>query len=365
MEKLNDKIVQSQIAREESKQCQIGTIIYNEGITEERARNIFAEMIPQALNNYTQDAYRTANVRIDKLEEIVIPRIVNIDGAIESFADPAFQLLLRKTQQTAAATEREDDYKLLSELLICHIQKGENRKNRTGITQAIEIVDDIDNDALCALTLVHAITNYRPVTGNIKEGIQILNNLFSKLMYMTLPKDIEWIDHLDVLRAVRINRFGTFKKTKAYFTEELSGYACIGLKIDSIEYRKSIELLNSVNFNESFLIPNELLDGYVRLPVCNKREIVNIPIITSGIERKIIKEEITILENIWEMYSKDDILQSKVDEEFMKLWDSFETLKQLRMWWDFIPVLFDITKVGTVLAYTNAKRCDPNIPDLL
>lgn len=365
MEKSDDKISQKQVAGEESNQFQIGNFIVNQGITEERARSIFSEMIPQALSNYTQDAYETANSRIEKLETAVMPRIIDIDGAIAMFADPAFQLLLRKAQQTAAATEREDDYNLLSELLICHIEKGHNRKNRTGISKAIEIVDDIDNDALCALTLVHAVTTYIPSTGNIKQGLQTLDELYSKLLYMTLPRGSEWIEHLDVLGAVRISRLGSFKKIKEYFTEQLQGYACIGLKIDSDEYKKAIEILHSVNLRQDILIANELIDGYVRLPVVSKKHINKMTMISSGVIREITESESSALEKIWDFYSHDNDLENIVDENFIKMWDSFPSLKRVHIWWEEIPISFDITQVGTVLAHTNAKRCDNEIPDLI
>lgn len=365
MEESNDKVIQKQIAKDESNQFQVGTVIVNQGITEERARNIFEEMIPQALINHTQDAYRTANGRIDKLETVVMPRIMGIDGALAMFADPAFQILLRKAQQTAAATEREDDYNLLSELLVCHIQKGEDRKNRTGISKAIEIVDDIDNDALCALTLVHAVSKYLPVTGNIKEGFQVLDDLFEKLLYMTPPEGVEWIEHLDVLGAVRITQLGNFKKIKEYFTEQLSGYACVGLKVDSEEYKNAIELLSGVNLSSNLLVSHELMEGYARLPVPNKKAISEMTMISFGTIRKINTQEITVLEKIWDLYSRDTLLENSVCEEFIQLWDSFTSLKQLHMWWESIPISFDITKVGTVLAHTNAKRCDQHIPDLL
>ena len=33
-------------------------------------------------------------------------------------------------------------------------------------------------------------------------------------------------------------------------------------------------------------------------------------------------------------------------------------------WWNEIPMAFDITAVGTVLAHANAQRCDSSIPPL-
>ena len=112
---------QIQKAGENSQQYQASTIIINQGVTEERVRAIFSEMIPTALQAYTSDAYALANQRIGKLEDNVWPKLDKVDGLLQAFADPAFQILLRKAQQAAAATEREDDYALLSELLVCHV----------------------------------------------------------------------------------------------------------------------------------------------------------------------------------------------------------------------------------------------------
>lgn len=364
-EELSDSTFQKQSAGENSHQLQVGTVIVNQGITEERARAVFTEMIPQALQEYSQDAYKTANDRIEQLENAVMPRILGIDNALTSFSDPAFQLLLRKAQHSAASTERIDDYSLLSELIVCQIQKGSDRKNRTGISKAIEIVGDIDGDALCALTVAHAVNIYLPLSGDLRDGLLVLNNLFDKLCYTDLPSGMDWLDHLDVLGTIRISQISSLKKFRDYYTENLNGYACVGVQLDSENYRKALEILNSVNLNNSILQPNELLEGYVRLPVRNKVAITQLSMNSNGIIRLIQKDEIAALEAIWNMYVQDNSLIEKIKDEFVSVWDSYDALKKVRIWWEAIPCAFTITKVGTVLAHTNAKRCDPHLPDLL
>lgn len=356
---------QSQKAGDRAQQFQAETIIVNQGITEERVRNVFTEMIPQALEIYTKEAYEIAIQRINKLEQNVIPRITAIDGALDSFADPAFQKLLRKAQQSAAATEREEDYALLSELLVSHIEKGRQRKNRTAISKAIEIVDDIDNDALCALTLVHAVGTYFPVTGDIRTGFSDLEALFSKLWYMEPPTDEAWLEHLEILGAVRIGQFGKLNNVKKIYTQSVTGYSCIGIKLDSEEYKKAIEILASAHINSTILIPHALLEGYVRIPVINKEAINNIKIVDGNICRKLNVDEKNAIDKIWEMYTVDKVLQELVDDKFMEMFDSYDTLQKLHTWWDSIPEFFSITQIGTILAHTNAKRLDNRLPDLM
>lgn len=361
----SDSIYQKQSAAENSNQLQVGTFIVNQGITEERARIVFEEMIPQAIQEYAQDAYKTANDRISYLENAVMPRILDMDNALTSFADPAFQLLLRKAQHSAASTERVDDYSLLSELIVCQIQKGSDRKNRTGISQAIEIVGDIDSDALCALTVAHSINRLIPVSGDLREGLQALNALFDKIYYTDLPLGMDWLDHLDVLGALRISRISSLKKIIDYYAERLSGYVCVGIQIESENYRKAIDILASANLNEGILRNNDLLEGYVRLPVRDREAITELWMNSMGVHRPILTNEIEALQNVWDMYTQEQALLEKVKAEFGIVWDSFKVLKEVRIWWDEIPCAFDITKVGTVLAHTNAKRCDSNLPDLM
>lgn len=356
---------QSQKAGDGAQQIQVGTMIVNQGATEERVRAIFKDMIPQAIATYTNDAYEIAIQRINKLEQTVIPQIAAIDGALKAFADPAFQKVLKKAQQSAAATEREDDYALLSELLICHIEKGEQRKNRVAISKAIEIIDVIDNDALCALTIGHVIGKYFPKKGNIEDGCKIFADLFSHLLYMELPTNTDWIEHLEILGAIKQNSLASMKKFSDINLELMNGYACIGIKIGSEEYQTALKVLKAAHVNPTILIPNTLLDGFVRLPIVNKNNISDIIVTCGNIQRELKNEEKEAIEKVLQMYVKDKELQQLVNTKFLDLLDSYESIKKVHKWWDTIPKAFEMTKIGTILAYTNAKRCEENLPDLV
>ena len=214
---------QLQKAGDGATQLQANTVnIYN-GVSEERVRSIIQEQYCLARQEYTEDAYRIANERVKQFEESMMSRIMQVENALPSFADPAFQFLLRHALQTAACTERPVDYDLLTELLVCHVQKGENRKNRTGINRAVEIVGEIDNDALCALTVAHALSFFVPVSGNCGEGLNAMNIMYGELMYQDLPKGNDWLDHLDVLGAIRINAIINLKKNEEYYNTAFDG----------------------------------------------------------------------------------------------------------------------------------------------
>lgn len=168
---------QSQQAGEGSQLVQAGTIVINQGVSEERVRTVFNEMVPRALEEYTKEAYTKANERITNWENSVLPRVNEVKGMLEAFADPAFQQVLRKAQQSAAVTDEKADYDLLTELLVCHVEKGDSRKNYVGINKAVEIVGQIDNDALCGLTVAHVLERFAPITGDVTYGLEVLEEV--------------------------------------------------------------------------------------------------------------------------------------------------------------------------------------------
>lgn len=365
---------QIQNAGDNSQQLQANTINITNvvGIDEKRAREIFNEMYAIARRDFTQDAYECANDRVAKFEESLMPKMIQIEGALEAFADPSFQFLLTEAHKTAASTEREMDYDLLSELLVHRIQKGEMRKKRAGIKRAVEIVDQVDDDALCGLTVAHAVAKILPLTHSILAGLDVLDETFEKLIYMPLPCGSEWLDHLDMLDAIRLSSYGTLMKMEQYYSGRLSGYVCAGICRESDNYSKALEILADANLSDACLHENELLDGYVRLPVVEQKDIPQMRMVKQlNVNGQIITEPIALsvqqknaLKQVHGLYEKSDTIKKEVSKNFMEEWKKRSSLKVLCEWWDEIPILFNITSVGTVLAHANAQRCDHTIPPL-
>ena len=297
---------QSQQAGEGSQLVQAGTIVINQGVSEERVRTVFNEMIPRALEEYTKEAYAKANERITNWENSVLPRVNEVKGMLEAFADRAFQQILRKAQQSAAVTDEKADYDLLTELLVCHVEKGDSRKNYVGINKAVEIVGQIDNDALCGLTVAHVLERFAPITGDVTHGLEVLEEVYRKLVYQDLPKGEDWLDHLDTLGAIRMSSVGGFNKFVDYYPKVLNGYACIGIKKESEEYHKASELLQEISLNaETCLKPNEFLDGFVRIDVRSFDQIETLWVIHQGIGEPITSKEKQVFEAVWKLYETD------------------------------------------------------------
>lgn len=363
---------QLQKAGKRSKQLQAETIIINNGIDEKRAREIYQEMNFQLRKEYSQEALEIATSRVLEFENRLMPKMNAVDGALEVFKDPSFQLLLVKAQKTAASTERSADYDLLAELLIHRFQKGENRVKRAGINRAVEIVDEISDDALLGLTVFHAVVHIKPVTGDILNGLKALNNLFGKIMYGNLPTGDAWLDHLDILNAVRINSMGRIKRIEEYYPIMLVDYIEVGIEKKSENYNRAIGILTNSGLPRDLLVDHYLNPDFVRFNLPDKNSIDtqvlhhifidNGQFVTNS--NPLSKTQIEAMKSIYDLYKQDDSIKQQNIRQLMEEWDKQPNLKKLREWWNKLRFSIQITEVGKVLAHSNAQRCDKSIPPL-
>ncbi|MBC7751153.1 MAG: hypothetical protein H7Z73_05460 [Candidatus Saccharibacteria bacterium] len=346
-------------------------VIIIAGIDEKRAREIYQEMILQLRREYSQEALDIANTRVTEFENRLMPKMEEVKGAVEAFADPSFQLLLCEAQKTAAATERPADYDILSELLLHRFLKGGNRFIRAGINRAVEIVDEISDDALLGLTVFHAVSTFTPLSGDLHQGLNVLDNLFGKLFYGKLPTGKDWLDHLDLLDAVRINSFGSVKTIQDYYPETLAGYVDIGIEKNSGDYEKAVEILNKNNVSQTILVDHAFNNNFMRLNIAKKahtshlllqQSMPNNP--TVFFQTPLSEEQRKALDSIYELYKQDSNMKQQYINLFMEEWNKRPNLKMLREWWDNIGTAVQITAVGKVLAHSNAQRCDKTLPPM-
>ena len=207
-----------------------------------------------------------------------------------------------------------------------------------------------------------------PLTGNISQGLSELNNLFESLCYRELPNDSEWVFHLDILDAVRMSSFGSFKKLEDFYPDNIEGYVSVGIEKGSENYTKAINILSEEKLPFNLLVDNELLKGFVRLNIRSKDSIDDTVFISMngypGSTRNLNRNEIQALNSVWELYSKDTTQMELVKKAFVQKWDEFPALNKVRAWWNLIPNSFTITPIGNVLAHANAKRCHKGVPDI-
>lgn len=349
---------QTQNAGANSQLVQAETVIL--GIDEKRVREILEEQLPIALRDFTAEAIITANSRSKKFNSSLLKRMVQ-ESALTAFSDPSFQILLTEAQKRAASTERDQDYDLLSELMVHRFQKGSNRIIRAGISRAVEIVDQISDEALLGITVVHSVSYFIPLSGDMAQGLKVLDNLFDKIIYDTLPTNNNWLDHLDILDAVRISSFGGMKLLEDYWYEQFDGYLKNGTEENSEKHNEAKEILTKAGLGQNCLVKNTFNEKYVRIAVVNKNMISKLSIIYASGKRILTDDEKSAFEKVYDMY--DGTKMSK--EDFIKEVEKYTNIKKLREWWNTLKEQnIQITSVGQVLAHSNAQRIDRSLPPL-
>jgi len=125
-------------------QLQIGVL--NVGISEERAREICHEMFAIELKNIASEGFELANKRSNFLDDKIVTKFETSKETFDHFRKPEFLHLVQLAERSAMETDREQDYDILVNLLFNKTQKDNDRKFGTGVKQAIQVVNEIDDE---------------------------------------------------------------------------------------------------------------------------------------------------------------------------------------------------------------------------
>jgi hypothetical protein len=319
----------------------------NLGVSEDRAREIALDTARQVLSTFTHEANSVIQDRILKLDDRVIAALVR-ENRLQVFADPGFQRTYRKAQEGAAASERDADYDLLAALLVDRAARGRQRTIRAGIERSIEIVDRIDEEALRGLTIFQAVMQYSPTAGDIDLGLQTIARLLSQLLDGPLPRGSDWLDHLDILDAVRVNSGGGLRKFHDFWpTSHMPGYMSVGA-VDSGEPKTWMFASTAIPWQ---LAPHKLKDGFVRVNAPSKAVFLEQ---FSMLPQSLTEQLFNDAESVFHLSEIDESCR----EPLMGLIRAIPELKQIEDWWDQIAGAVSVTAVGRVLARANAERLD-------
>lgn len=359
---------QQQKAGDNSTQIMVSGNV-NVGVTEQQARDICKAECAIALQNWAFQAGAFAEARIQKLEDKVLSKMLSYDKNLSIFGDPGFQILLRKAQIAAASSERENDYEILSDLLLHRAEQDKNRERRLGITKAIEVVDQIDEVALIALSIVYAVSKYTPISTKLNEGLKVLDILYGKIIdKKSLPANSSWMEHLDLLSAIRLspNGINSFKKIEDYMPERLDNYFEAGLRKDSDEYKLVIEKLQSVGVPCTCFEPHPLKENYVRLTTPREVDkiILSVKMPQGTIQIPLTEQQKEVFEYVNSINFQLNCKDQEMTALFWKIWDNYPHLKEVRYWWNNLKPYFTITPVGVALANAYIRGKEPSIPSI-
>ena len=346
---MNDRQVQK--AGADSQQFQVaGNFIFNQGVTEERAYEIADFTARQAITEFSAEATSLAYARMQEFDQKLVKVLASLNQ-LEAFADPAFHVMLAKAHLGAASSDREANLDMLARLLSDRIERGEDRNVRAGIHRAVEIVDQVDDRALRGLTVFYAVTLYLTTMVNLWAALDSLDRAFGQLLDGSLPLDDKWLDHLDILDAVRTSRSFNVMPFHEFLGEQMVGFLAPGVRKDSDADIEALKFQSEAEIDLN-VIDHELLPGFVRVSAVN---LVEFEKLVQQIQSKEQRESfLKIAVGSYGLGAKNGALLAPFKVEIEKR----PNLHVIMDWWDQFPLTFQMTEVGRALASANIKRLD-------
>lgn len=355
---------QSQTAGANSQQVIAQTVNNYFGVSEERVRQIFDEKIPIAIKAYSAEAKVTASSRIARLEEIVFSKFEAKKDNLNAFADPAFQLSLIDAQKSAAVTDQNEKYNLLSDLLLERAESNDPEGSKTlAIDKAIEIVGKIPLEALQGLVLVYTVTFIRPLTEDFETRIKVYEDIFKNIIAsIGIPSNARWIEDLDLLQLIRTNASSDFKKMKDYLPS-IFKHLVTGLPENDpqLEEIKSELIKNDIPLD--LLKPHPLKPGYIIFDLPGKVEDLLIyPINNPDDSHHLSENQIKILNEKIGLVNVDASEDENLKDALIEKWKESPSLKSVAEWWDTLTYHFSLTPAGRAIGNAILHSIYPELP---
>lgn len=334
---------------------------------EKRVREICKEEYALQAKNLIFEAQVAAVERVGRFEDKIIEMFKPYRDSLEFFKKPEFLFLLRLAQQTAIQTDSDNDYEILANLLLNKTNKSDDKKFGTGVKQAIQIVDEIDEDSLNGLTALFIHTSFTPITSSPIEYFKILDNLYEECLNYPLPSGELWSDQLDILKCCRLDNVHSYIKGLDFYMSKHKYLFTSGIIKDSENYEKALEILKTNNIPNDILVNNELFDNYVRLNIADDKSIDNLRLIFNlgsyKYKSQLSNQQKNALREILKLYDSS-ISNDKIKESMLNYIKKFKHLNSFLDWFNELKFVVQITSVGRVLSYTNAKMKCKELPDM-
>lgn len=318
--------------------------------SEERAAEIARAQAEIVVQEFVAEGAIEARRRVDSFDSKLIDELGSRE-LLGAFADPAFQVLLRRTQMHAAATSDDDDHEVLSKLL-AERAESPSKPMHMIVARSVEVIEYIDQPALKGLTAAWFVVGVKAIQPKPSATFEELNSIAGKLYGDSLPTGAGWLQRLDLLGCVRYQLPGLqrMKKWEQIISETYPGYVCQGVAADEVDLiRERLKVI--APGLPSWLVPHVFLPEHFRINTPGPRDLAII-----------FEKQMTELGKTEELSSiltdaKVDIPSTDAGNNlsgYVRL--NWPTLERLRNWWDSIEGGFSITPLGVAVAYSNAKR---------
>ena len=363
-----DKQIQKAGDNSSQFQAQNQTIIVNEGIPEERVHAIVNEECEKVAKTCILESKLVVEQRLGQFRTEFFGAVADRAQLLSALQEPSCVDALGKAARAATMTDEKRDKELLSELLVKRFESPKDRRVAAGVSKAIDIVEYLTDEELTGLTVYFAVNQYAPTAPSISAGLETLDNVFGSLITGELPRGGDWMDELDVHGALRMNPLASLKSIVDRYFEALSGYTACGVKEGSNQEQEALAILVEVGLPNDIFVEHELNPGYKRLNLRFIDDFGDVRLVKRQAEGQIefyvpSREQLDAYARVADLCKSnecDAVIKENLEKEIRR----YHSISKVCDWWQAIPGAPTITGVGKCIADANARRLNPQLPEL-
>lgn len=370
---MSNKNIKKQIGGDSSLQVQSDTFnqqinnYYVSGVTEEQVITIFKEQAKNIIQEYGIIAEEKANERINKFENTTLEKIHNLEASLDAFKKPELRVFVSECYKSAVQTDLDSDYDVLSELLLERIKNDGNRAIYSYLKYATQIIPDLDSNSLLALTVYFCAYDLIFNATRPLDVMRMMDELYKNVLYAKLPEKSDWIEQLEILRCIKTHQFYMPLSYIEHFKKTYSAFFEIGIKENSENYVKTIEILNQNKIPSDIFEPHEFNPGYYKLSIARESDIDKRIAFKSFFGGNLImptEEQKSALHAIYKLYESNSALKAAISAKIEDTLKTYQYINSIISWLDKIKVSFSITSVGNLIANANSRIYEKQIPKL-
>jgi hypothetical protein len=180
----------------------------------------------------------------------------------------------------------------------------------------------------------------------IEAGLDQLETAFAKIVDGPLPVDADWLDHLDILDAVRLSNGRGMPEFDGLIPGNMIGYVAPGIPASDVTYPGFPR-----DENWALICDHELLPEYLRAPAVSLDQL-RTRLRARNFDEYVTGRAIEWASSVMGLGKRDrDAVAALLGEVHRR-----PILHLVASWWDSIPNSVSLTPVGRSLATANAFR---------
>ena len=362
---MSDKNIKKQVSGDFALQIQsdsfnqrINNINIINGVTKAEVLNLIKDSRKETIAEAKEIAKEITCERITIFTNKFCSELDDIKSYLNIFKKPEVCTFLSECCISAAQTDQDSDYDILSKLLIERIKNDGDKFTCCSLKYAVKTIPDLDDDSLLSLTLYYCVFYLKTDVLKSSQIFQILDNLYGNILCKNLPEKINWLEQLDILKCIRISQFYIPIRFIDIFEKKYTSLFDVGIKENSENFFKTIQLLKDNNIPLKIFIPHEFNPGYYRLNIASESDIDSKLVFVTNIPEKVILltlEQKNTLHKIYNLYETDKELRKNISINIENVLNNYPHIKTVIDWMDKIKSNFVMTPIGVMIGNANAR----------